>query len=202
MSTPSSKIIAKTRYILETVQESHYQHITHVDEATGVYDVDCSGLLCYILREMLPGHLDAVPPAPDHNRPLTLQFYETFTAATDLPEGSDGWQHITRIADARPGDVICWRLPQQVAGKDTGHVMIVDESPVLDGDDIYRVVVIDSADAPHADDTRPAGTTGVGSGTMWFVTDDQRDLIGYHWRLRDGELHEMAIAIGRAVESD
>jgi hypothetical protein len=199
---PSLKIIEENRHILAAMKESHYSHETHVDESAGVYDVDCSGLLCYVLRQVAPEHLAAVPASRRHGRPLALQFYQTFIAASADAPGTNGWRHIMRVADAQPGDAFVWRFEQQEAGKDTGHVMIVDEAPVEDGDNLYRVRVIDSCESPHSQDTRGDGSTGIGRGTMWFVVDDDGHPIGYHWKLRGGKTHEMQIAIGRAVPSN
>ncbi len=151
--------------------------------------------------QVAPEHLAVVPSSKRHGRPLALQFYDTFSAASAEPAGTAGWRHILRVADARPGDVFVWRLEHQEAGKDTGHVMIVDEPPVEDGENVYRVRVIDSSESPHSHDTRQTGTTGIGRGTMWFVTDSDGHPVGYHWKLRTGKLHDMTIALGRAVET-
>jgi hypothetical protein len=196
--TPEAKVLAEARRIVADAKESHYQHETHVDQAAGIYDVDCSGFLCVILKDVLPKHYEAVPAGKGHARPLALQFYEFFTAAGE--KGDKGWKEIKQLKHAKPGDVLVWRLEEQVKGKDTGHVMIVDEAPVEDGKGIYRVVVLDSNLSPHADDTRKEGQTGVGKGTMWFVVDEEGKPVGYHWKLKNGKLHDMQIAIGRAVE--
>jgi len=200
--SPSQKIIEDARRILAEMKESHYSHETHVDESTGTYDVDCSGLLCYVLRQVAPEHLAVVPSSKRHRRPLALQFYETFTAASTESAGTNGWRQIVRLADARPGDVFVWRLEHQEAGRDTGHVMIVDDGPVEDGANVFRVRIIDSCESPHSHDTRASGTTGIGRGTMWFVVDNDGHPIGYHWKLPNGKVHEMKIAIGRAVQAD
>jgi hypothetical protein len=199
-SSLSNRIITEARHILSVAKESHYQHTTHVDEAAGVYDLDCSGLLCFILKTVAPEHLKVVPAAKRHARPLALQFYEFITAAGD--KGRQGWREITRVQDARPGDVLVWRKAEQVAGKDTGHVMIVDEAPVEDGAGVYRIVVIDSTESPHGSDTRKDGASGVGRGTMWFVADQDGKPVAYHWKLRTGKQHDMQIAIGRAIETN
>jgi hypothetical protein len=193
----SNPILTEARHILSVAKESHYHHTTHVDEDAGVYDFDCSGLLCFILKQDAPEHLKAVPAAPHHARPLALQFYDFFTAAGE--KGNRGWRQITRVKDALPGDVLAWRKAEQIPGKDTGHVMIVDEAPVEDGSNTYRIVVIDSTESPHGNDTRKDGASGIGRGTMWFVADSDGKPVAYHWKLRDGKVHEIQIAIGRAI---
>jgi hypothetical protein len=197
-STPA-RIIDTCRQILNKTKESHYQHTTHVDEASGVYDVDCSGLLCYVLKKISPEHYAAIPSSKTHRRPLALQFYEAFTSGPE--KTARYWRQIRSLKDARRGDVIVWRKAEQIAGKDTGHVMIIDQPPVDDGQGVFQVTVIDSTESPHADDTRKDGATGVGRGTMWFLVDADGHPTGYHWRLRNGKSRDIEIAIGRAIEA-
>jgi hypothetical protein len=197
-SSLPDQIANKARQILLSKTESHYQHPTHVEEASGVYDLDCSGFLDFILKKVAPEHLAVVPAPKHHARPLALQFYEFFTAAGE--KGDKGWREIKQLRNAQPGDVLVWRKAEQVAGKDTGHVMIIDEAPVKDGDGLYRVVIIDSTATPHGNDTRKDGASGVGRGTMWFTVDHEDQPIGYHWKSRAAKAHEMQIAIGRAIE--
>lgn len=185
------------RQILSNAKESHYQHTTHVDEDAAVYDVDCSGLLCYILKKIAPEHYSVIAISKIHSRPLALQFYETFSGPDD--HAARYWQSIHSLKDAKPGDILVWRKAEQIPGKDTGHVMIIDQPPVPDGEGVYRVRVIDSTESPHADDTRKDGATGVGRGTMWFLVDADGHPTGYHWRLRTSKAREIEIAIGRAI---
>ena len=194
------RILEAGRQILAAAKESHYQHTTHVDEAAGVYDVDCSGLLCYVLKKHLPEHYAAIPSSKTHHRPLALQFYEAFTNGSE--KNARYWRQIRSLKDAKPGDVIVWRKAEQIAGKDTGHVMIIDQPPVEDGQGLYRVTIIDSTESPHADDARKEGATGVGRGTMWFLVDAAGHPTGYHWRLRNGKSRDIEIAIGRAIEGE
>ena len=70
--------------------------------------------------------------------------------------------------------------------------------PAEDGDHLYKVVVIDSTKTPHGNDSRKDGETGVGRGTLWLITNDAGQPVGYHWKLKTGKPHEMQIAIGRA----
>ena len=110
----------------------------------------------------------------------------------------------------------------------TGHVMIIDEQPreepperdtreekvrihrgkieekpikvaAADPHRRYRVVVIDCTGSPHASDSRPTGTSGVGRGTIWLDIDNQGEPIAFHWKLANGTPKEVPIVIGRAV---
>lgn len=197
-ASPSEQILESARQVLTSAKESKYQHTTHVDEAAGVYDVDCSGFLCFVLKKVSREHYKAVPYPSEHRRPLALQFYEAFTSGSEATQKY--WKHIGTVRDARPGDVLVWKRAEQIVGKDTGHVMIIEETPVEDGPNLYRVAVMDSTESPHANDTRAAGSTGVGRGTLWIVTDPQGRPTAYHWKLKKGKPHEIDIAIGRAIE--
>lgn len=59
--SPRQRISTEAPQILAGLKESHYSHATHVDESAGIYDVDCSGLLCYVLKEVAPEHLKDIP---------------------------------------------------------------------------------------------------------------------------------------------
>ena len=40
--------------LLSGMRETHYQHSTHVDRAGGVYDMDCSGFVDYLMKRVAP----------------------------------------------------------------------------------------------------------------------------------------------------
>ena len=194
----SDRILEKARLILTSQKDAKYEHKTHVVEAEGVYHLDCSGLLCHILKKISPVHLSEIPVAAGHSRALALQFYEAFIDAGK--NGKNGWVQIQQMKKAKPGDVLDWRLEKQIEGHDTGHVMIIDESPVEDSPTLFKVAIIDSTKSPHLNDTRKDGATGVGRGTIWIVTNEAGHPIGYHWKSKTGKMHEIQIAIGRATE--
>jgi hypothetical protein len=87
-----------------------------------------------------------------------------------------------------------------VEGENTGHIVIVDQTPVREEDGQIRVTLIDSTVTGHADDSRKAGTSGVGRGTMWFTVNEQGRPISYRWKSRTGKAHETPISIGRVID--
>jgi hypothetical protein len=190
---PGSRLLEEARRIVASAKESHYSHTTEVDEDKGVFNVDCSGLVCYVLKRVAPEHLRVIDKG-GHKRPLALQFYEAFSGETPPA----GWATINKLADAKPGDVIAWRKEEQVKGDNTGHVVIVDAAPVVERKGLMRVAIIDSTESPHAKDTRKEGQDGVGSGTIWFVVDQAGKPVGYKWKSEKGPTHEVPISIGRA----
>jgi hypothetical protein len=151
--------------ILGNTQQTQYQHNIYIDEATGTYDVDCSGFVSYILGRIAPNHLDLIPMQDGETRLLAQDYYNFFSS---LPtETTNGWRQILVLAHARPGDLIAWALPPP--NKDTGHIFVVASDPVQLSDDTFAVPAYDASDILHYDDSRGPNQqfqTGVGSGTF------------------------------------
>src|ERR1700686_2353337 len=47
-------LLGEVRRELAAMRTTHYQHKTEVDEASGTFFYDCSGLLDYVLGRVLP----------------------------------------------------------------------------------------------------------------------------------------------------
>jgi hypothetical protein len=198
----AEQIHAEARRILGRVQKSQYSHKTTVDEKEGVYFCDCSGFVDLVLKNVSPKHLAEIEThRAKGKRQLAEDYVEAFEQAPTTATGA--WQRIARVADARPGDILCWKNLKHKAGDhaNTGHVMIIDEPPVEESDrgqTLYRITVIDSTASPHADDTRKDNATGIGRGTLWLSVDSEGKPTGYHWKSPTGQFHETVVAIGRA----
>lgn len=184
--------------ILNSIQSTVYQHNTEIDEKAGAYRCDCSGFVGYVLNRTTAKDDPAGPLGDKKKRPLAMD-YEKFFEKAPAKDGGDGrWQQIAKLADARPGDVIAWRHEKPMPGN-TGHVVIVDQRPVVEEDGLVRVVVIDSTTKPQVDDTRAKGTSGVGRGSMWFIVDADGHATGYVRGSRTAKPKSEAISIGRAL---
>jgi hypothetical protein len=189
-------VAAEAYAILLSVVETVYQHDTFVDVATGTYDMDCSGYVGYVLERIAPLHYPTIPSDSKAGRPLAFDFYDLFS---ELPEeGADGWLPIQPLPDARRGDIVAWRSELIEPGENTGHVFIVAEEPEIFDDGVVSILVYDSSDIRHYDDTRGQGgnspATGVGSGRIHFRPD------GAGWQFQFGpgdNYHECPIALGR-----
>jgi len=184
--------------ILNSIQSTVYQHTTEIDEEAGVYRCDCSGFVGYVLNRTVAKDDPAGPLGDKKKRPLAMDYEKYFEAAPVKRGGNGRWQQIARLADARPGDVIAWRHEKPMPGN-TGHVVIVDQRPVVEDDGLLRVVVIDSTTKPQVDDTRAKGTSGVGRGSMWFTVDAEGRATGYIRGSRTAKPKNEAISIGRAL---
>jgi len=194
-------LAAEAERILQNVKSSEYAHRTEVDEKTGLYKVDCSGLVCLALRKVSPEGLKAIPTSGTEKRPLAHDFYEHFRAAplTDPADGAARWLRIDRLARARRGDVLAWKNDHYKPGENTGHVMIVMDTPEPDGENLWKVVVIDSSAHGHGNDTRKEGDSGVGRGTLWFTVNTEGEPVGVRFTSRTGTLNPKSISIGRLL---
>jgi hypothetical protein len=191
------------------MEKTKYQHRTQIDEKTGEYYCDCSGFVGYVLNRTV-GKDGTGALGDGRERPLAMHYEQFFAKApakapspNPLPKGEGSkdearWQRIERLADARPGDVIAWRHEVPKPGN-TGHVVIVDQRPVLEPDGLVRVVFIDSTTRPMFDDSRPKGTSGIGRATMWFKIDDAGRPVAHIRGARDSAPKAEAISIGRAL---
>jgi len=196
---PAERIVARAREIVHDSKQSTYDHHTDIDESQNIYKCDCSGLVGYILKSVAPAHFKQLVVNRHHFRPLAVDFYDTFITAPTTRPSQTGWQQIDRIEDVLPGDVLAWKKLDRKPGDTTGHVVVINSPAMREGDNLVRIEIIDSTTAPHADDTRPRGQTGVGAGSVWFDIDDSGKPVGYHSRNRDGKAMHMPISIGRPV---
>lgn len=194
-SAPPQRILADARLMLSDFKVTRYSHKTLIDRERGVCEVDCSGFIVAILKQAAPDHLRLIPTR--HKRPLAEDFYRAFAAAP--PDRPRGWLRVVRVKDIEPGDVIAWIKLERQPGDSTGHVVLVEEKPAADSSHQFRVRVLDSTLHGHAHDSRPEGTSGIGRGTIWLEVDGDGRPTGFRWKSRHGMLHDVPIAVARAV---
>lgn len=196
-NSSGSKLIARLEAMLDKMQSTQYQARTQIDESNNSYKCDCSGLVCYLLRDDFPvayQQLEGVE-SPWRARPYSVTFYETFVRAGK--EKVDGWERVHKLMEALPGDVLAWRKEKITKGVSTGHTLVIASKPKKEGDGRVRVRVIDSTRKIHADDSRPEGSNGVGAGTMWFELDAEGAPVRFYVDGSGKRSQEMMIAIGR-----
>jgi hypothetical protein len=183
--------------ILENTQQTQYQHDIYIDEATGTYDVDCSGLVSYILEHVAANHLKLIPMQGGETRLLAHDYYTFFSTLPN--DTSNGWRQILYLADARRGDLIAWALPPP--NPDTGHVFVVAERPVPIDAGTMSVMAYDASDILHYDDSRGFGPgqfkTGVGSGIFHLQINANGTASAFQFGPGDPMVPNSSIAIGR-----
>jgi hypothetical protein len=183
--------------LLRDVRETHYQHKTNVDRAAGVYDMDCSGLVDYLLKGIAPEKFRQLPVEPGHARPRAAMYFQFLDRLREQP--LPGWEAIDQLGFAQRGDIIAWELQASTQEPgDTGHVVIVAAAPVLKTENLYRVEVYDSSGIHHDEDSRPKHTSGVGKGVMTFRVNQSGEPISFQFNSR-AHFHTEPIAIGRPL---
>lgn len=200
MKQPASlRVLKKAQYILDNVKETRYSHWTSIDEQTGKYYADCSGLVCFILRAAAPESFRSVPVEMIGHRPRAKCFYRIFA---DSPENSaqNGWMRIRSLYDAAPGDFIAWEFPGAKHWENSGHVMMILEKPVIEENNTVRVRILDSTGGRHAEDTRKNGETGIGAGIIWFTVDEDGAPVAYQTSENKAMRYHDRISIGRPVD--
>jgi hypothetical protein len=187
MPTLPDQIAAQAEYIVNNHTETRYTHTENIVIAKGVYDCDCSEFVSFVLEQVAPDNyasIAATAPAP---RPLAFDYFTFFSNLT--PDSASGWSRIDALGDAHRGDIIAWRAPEIEPHHNTGHCFFLAETPAtLNDSAILAVRVYDSAAAPHFDDTRVQGETGVGTGFINFEV--------------DGEGRPTAFQFGPAADTD
>ncbi len=195
----SAALTAEARRMIADYPDTRYSHKTYIDKQQGICEVDCSGFIVVLLKHESRKHLESI--VTTHKRPLAEDFYTVFTSKQGA--AVSGWKRVERLADARPGDVLAWVKVDRVPGDNTGHVMLIAETPTQEAPDRFRVRIFDSTLHGHAHDQRTkTERSGIGQGTLWIDVDGQGRPSGYRWKSRTGMLHPAPIAIGRVVPLD
>ena len=157
--------------IVKDVRHTHYQHNAVINPKAGTIDCDCSGFVSYVLEVVAPEHLALVPREADQRHPLAFEFFDY------LAGQPQGWKRVQSMANVRRGDVLAWRVATIKPGKDTGHVFVAAEAPTFDAAaGAWNVLAIDSAAAPHFDDSRESAGefhSGVGTGVVRIFANDE-----------------------------
>jgi hypothetical protein len=160
--------------IVDTFQQTTYTDDINIDEATGTYDVDCSGFTSWVVGLVAPNHLGLIPFSAPETRLHAQDYYTFFSGLPTVT--TDGRRQILDLRDAVRGDLIAWPLPPSSGS--TGHVFVVAEQPVPLDSDTMAVMAYDASNILHYDDSRDVGPdqpqTGVGSRTFHLQTQPPR----------------------------
>lgn len=165
------------------MRTTSYEHTTFVDEATGTFEYDCSGFVGYALGRVLPAQLEAVTTFGAVVRPLA-KHYQTFFASIAPGTKKSGWSRVARAIELRPGDVVAWLTPPELASTNTGHVMIVTGPATINPKraDEVLVPITDSTSSFHGgSDTRYPDRQGLGRGAIGIVVDSAGAPVRYRW---------------------
>jgi cell wall-associated NlpC family hydrolase len=191
-----STLIAEARRELAAVKSSHYVHRTQVDEPTGRFDFDCSGFVGYALARAAPEAYAELHRFAGR-RPLATDF-------VSLAAGNKSaqWTRVASVESLAPGDLIAWTRPADVVSRNTGHVMVVDETPRRTATGEWEIPIVDSTAAPHGkrDLRKQSHQTGLGRGVVVLSVGEQGAPLGYRWSTwSKSKLHSTQIVLLRPV---
>jgi len=199
-SPGSAQLLREGQRQLALLKTSKYQHKTDVSEPEGRFNYDCSGFLDYALRHIAREAYAELPISkPRDKRPLAQDFYTLFSG---LSQPSVHWQRVRKPMDLVPGDIVSWLRPPDNDSHNTGHVMLVRDTPRLNPREADEVLipVMDSTRSPHAQDSRSKDHTGLGTGTIGVIIDAQGLPVSYRWRGGQSKREETTpIAFGRLL---
>jgi hypothetical protein len=198
LSKPGA-LVAEANRELTAMRSSSYTHKTHVDEASGTFDFDCSGFMGYALAHADPSAWKSLKAATV-KRPLAKHFTDFFES---LPNANaPGWSRVTKVEELKAGDIIAWKRPADVVTKNTGHVLLVRAAPTNENDE-WLVPIFDSTHVRHGrDDSRTAtDSDGLGTGSIVLRVDSTGAPIAYRWApVKKDKPHETTIALARLTE--
>jgi hypothetical protein len=193
-------VVAEVDREMALARRVRYSHHTCVDETTGTFEYDCSGLLDYVLRRTAPDALAAVPSARGR-RPRAADFVAFLG---QMPPGGQAgrWQRVARVQDLAPGDVIAWLRPPESRSSNTGHVMIVHGPVASDPSHPggFVVPIADSTERPHTpfDSRSDRRQTGLGTGQIVLFADASGAPRSFLWSLsRKAHERQTTIVLGR-----
>ena len=199
----SNEIFREAKVIFETMHDTHYDHKTFINEKQGIYYVDCSSFISYVVQQKVPLALSSLTIDAHHTRLRAQNFYDYFKSLQQ-GQSSEHWMAVTSMSEVEVGDIIAWKYsPQeQQEKKNTGHMIVVAAKPILEAPNLYKIRVIDSSSGKHANDTRTLQKTdGIGMGEMWFRVDEQGYPVGLYWSDKNKKESQHLIAIGRVLSS-
>lgn len=210
---PGARLVAAARKLKSSVRDNKYSHDPTIVPEKGVFHGDCSDFIGYLLGKVNPKALKGVPVDAGRVEPRARDYFAFFKDRPLVGGGAakQPWGKVRRPADLRPGDIVAWKNEAYVPGKNsTGHVMLVTEAPrpvrregKLLG---YDVPIIDSTSHGHglADPRKRGGQTGLGSGAVFFPTDEAGLAIGFSWNPSVDAAREPVrppiLAFGRLLE--
>lgn len=185
--------------MFRNTRSTEYVHPPYTDNDTaGIYKFDCLGFVDHVLMNATPA---AYREIGNGANPSIESYAAAFNKlATKSPIALLGTR-VEHPRDLQPGDVCLWLKPNTL---DTGHMWIIAGEPMVNPKrtDEVMVRIFDSTGTVHSSDSRTgtADKTGLGSGILGFMVDEEGNPVGLYWeggKSTDAGEKDTTIACGR-----
>lgn len=184
--------------ILSGIKQTAYGNENVFDTANGIYKMLCTQFINRMLDMFSPQRMDALRTYSDRKGPTSANYYDFIRSRPLGSVDSSGWMQLGGANLLRAGDIIAVKYgvprPNGIS-EGTGHTMYVMGTPVQISSGIWRIRVADSASTNHSNDTRAAGTGGLGIGDILYRSDGS-----WAWRADAPRWRtDEAVAFGRVM---
>jgi hypothetical protein len=176
--------------LIATEAERVIDEIRH----TGTDAVDDGGFMSLLLERVAPAELAQIPKRTGGRHRSGTEFFEFFAK-----HPRNGWERVAKLAEARAGDIIVWKDPQNRYG----HVALVAHAPKYDKEArAWTLRVHGSSSESHLEDTRRRQGryhAGVGSGELKLRVGSKGVRRGVQAG-PESDFHNASFAIARLVD--
>lgn len=188
-------------FVKNTVESIHYTTYklggTRIEPSRGIYIVDCSSYVDHILKTIYPRSYSSLAVWSGTQKPTTNDFYHYFR---NLSDNSQHWNSIDDAEELRPGDILVFRSKNRMGEETGGHVMIVMDKPVRNGNALL-LRIADAAPSRHSRDTRMRNASGIGIGSMLLKIDPNTSLpYAYAWTIGSRWESNVNFAMARPID--
>lgn len=189
-------------FVRNTIESIHYTTYklggTRIEPSRGIYIVDCSSYVDHILKTIYPRSYSSLAVWSGTQKPTTNDFYHYFR---NLSDNSQHWNSIDDAEELSPGDILVFRSKNRLGTETGGHVMIVMDKPVRNGNALL-LRIADAAPSRHSKDTRMPHASGIGIGSMLLKIDPNTSRpYAYAWSLGSRWESNVNFAMARPVEN-
>jgi hypothetical protein len=149
-----------------------------LDCTAGIAAIDCSGFVNNVAQAYFPEAYKALVNLWKSRPTVEVYYRVAAQAKADSP-----FQPVSSMNNLVAGDVIMWIYKGAEREKigASGHMMLALAPAEPIGTNQYRILIADSAESGHDQDTRTQGQSGLGMGYIYFKTDNTGFPIGYAW---------------------
>lgn len=171
---------------------------THWDDAKGVYILDCSRYIDYLLEAMHPEAYSSLVSSSGSDQPNSRHYYDFFSNLSN--DGQEYWNKIEHVEQLQAGDILVFQYKNSRKRTTGGHVMVVMDKPIRDSD-AFLVRVADSARGAHSEDTREPHDSGIGIGTLLLQANPKTGRpSAFAWTFHSYWQHNVNFAMARPVD--